>query len=112
VDDRVIQLHVDLAGDNDDVVDRVGPVVAGRQARRELQHAEDRTVRQRGARLAQARVVLAVVVGGEALRGPHVDARGPRAPREGVRGDFVDLDDRLAARVVPGDHSPHLECHA
>src|SRR6185436_21156592 len=29
VDDRVIQLHVDLAGHHDDVVDRVRPVVAG-----------------------------------------------------------------------------------
>src|SRR3989475_825291 len=42
---RLTQL--DLAGDDDDVVDRVRPMVARREAGRELDHAKDRPVLQR-----------------------------------------------------------------
>src|SRR5262245_65601822 len=99
MDDGAVQLHVDLAGDDDDVVDRVGPVVARRDAGRELDDAEDRAALQRGGDLAQAGVRAAVVVDGKALRGPDDARRRAGSAGDGVLGDFVDGDDRLAGRV-------------
>src|SRR5204862_491640 len=80
------QLHVDLAGDDRDVVDGVRPVVARRHAGRELDHPEDRAVGQRGAGLALARVLGAVVVHGEALGRPDVAGRGAGTARDEVLG--------------------------
>ncbi len=92
VDDRVVQLHVDLTGDDDDVVDRVRPVVTRRQTGRELDDSEDRSVLQRRADLSQALIGLAIVVRGKTFGGPDVTDRCSRPAREDVLRDFVDLD--------------------
>src|SRR6266542_440488 len=86
-------------------------MVARREAGRELDHAEDRPVRQRRGDLAQSLVGGAVVVGRKALRGPDVTGRRAGAARRGVLRDLVDLHDRPAVRVVARDDPSHLQCH-
>src|SRR5262249_51124462 len=107
----VVELHVDLAGDHCDVVDRVGAVVARGHAGRELDHPEGRAARQRGTRLALAGVLLAVVVDREALGRPDIAGRRPGPAGEQMLGDLVDLHGRLTLAVVTRDHPPDPERH-
>src|SRR5262249_52629265 len=109
--DRIVELHVDLARDDHDVVDRIGPMVARRKPWRELDHAEDRPVRQGRADLAKPRVGGAVVVGRKAFGGPDVTRRRAGPPGPEMLADLVDLDDRAAPVVVAGDDSPYLKRH-
>src|SRR5262245_13360346 len=107
----VFQLHVDLSGQHDDVVDRVRAVVARGQAGCELEDAEDGAVRDGRADLAEAGVVRSVVVGREALRGPYVNARCARAADKGVLAELVDVHDGPATGVVAGNDASYLQCH-
>src|SRR4051812_39552073 len=111
VDHRAIHLHVDLAGHDDGVVDRVGAVVARLHAGAELDDAQDRAAGKRGADRTGRRVVVAVIVYGETFRGPDRRDHGAGPALLQLADDFVDLDDRLAVRVVAGDDAADLECH-
>src|SRR5262249_41435723 len=51
------------------------------------------------------------VVDGKTLGGPDVAAGRAGPPDEEVRRDLVDLDDRLAGRVVTRDHPSHVKRH-
>jgi hypothetical protein len=104
---RVVELHVDLAGQDHDVVDRVRAVIASGEPGRELEDTKDRAVRDRRAELAPPHVLFAVVVGRPRVGRPHVADHRPGAALHDVLCDLVDLDDRLAVRVVAGDDSSY-----
>src|SRR5213075_2595042 len=82
-------IHLELAGNDDRVVDRLGAVVARRDAGLVLDEAEDRAV--------------------GAL--PEVEALVPGARAHRIRDDLVAGDDRAALLVVIGDHPAPAKRH-
>jgi len=82
VDDRIVELHVDLARDDHDVVDGVGRWLRAASPGANSITAEDRPVRQGGRDLAQTLIGRAVVVGRKAFGGPDVTRPSrPAGPR-------------------------------
>src|SRR5258706_517075 len=106
-----LQLHVDLTRDHHRVVDRIGAVHARRHAGRELDDAENRSARKRGADFFGGSVGVARIVGRDRVGGPDDAGRGPGPVRDDVLRHFVDLHDCASLAVVPGHHAPHPDGH-
>src|SRR6516162_9592099 len=76
MDDRVIKFHVNLAREDDEIVDGIGPVVPWGHPRSKLEQAKYRAVGQRRPGRPLASVRVAGVVHREAFRGPDVPRCG------------------------------------
>ena len=94
----VVELHVDLAGDHDRVVDRIGAVVARDDTRLVAHHAEHGASLDGGAERARGRIVVIVIVDRKALGRPDDAGRHAGPAADDVLGRLVDLDDGAAVR--------------
>src|SRR5712692_2872668 len=89
VDHCAVELHVDLARNHHRIVDRLGAMIARRDARLVFDQPEYRPV----------------------LGRPDVAALVTGPPRGQVPADLVDGDDGAALRVVVRHHAPDVQCH-
>src|SRR5881394_1813978 len=89
VHDPLVELQVDLAGDDHGVIDGLRAAHARSDAGLVFDDAEDRAVGT----------------------GPHDAAFVAGSARDHVRAGLVDRHLRFAARVVVGDDAPHLQSH-
>src|SRR5881628_2508858 len=80
MDDRVIELHVDLIRHDDGIINGIRPVVSRRNPGRKLDDAKDRAVVQCRTDLPLSLVGVACVVYGKRLRGPDHTGRPPGRP--------------------------------
>src|SRR5215470_3853742 len=106
-----VELHVDLARDDGRVIDRVGAVVARRDAVAEAHHPEHDAVVERGAYLPTTGVDVAVVVHRQTVAGPDHGGVGARPGRGHVVGNLIDDDARVAVAVVASDDAADGEAH-
>src|SRR5690349_8084925 len=106
-----VEVHVDLAGDDDRVVDRLGAMVAWRYPRSILDQPEHRAIGINGCDGAGAAVGVTAVVGWEFAGGPDYATRMRRPPRDHILAHLVNADDRAAILVVAGDDAADLQGH-
>src|SRR6266540_3470789 len=104
MDDRVIELHVDLARHDDGIIDRIRPVVPRRDAGPKLDDAKDRPVVQCRTDLPQSLVGVTCVIDGKRFCGPDHTGRRSGPARDEIFGNLVDLDDRAPLRIMSGDY--------
>ena len=111
MDDRIIELHVDLTRHDDSIINGIRPVVPRRNPGRKLDDAKDRAVVQCRTDLPLSLVGVACVVCGKRFRGPDHTGRRSRPARDEIFGDFVDLDDCAPVCIMSGDYSSYLKCY-
>src|SRR5918996_1797891 len=102
MDDRVIELHVDLARHDDGVIDGIRPVVSRRHSRPKLDDAKNGAVIQCRADLTESLVRVACVVDGKRFRRPDHTSHRSWPTRGEIFGNLVDLDDRASFRIMSG----------
>src|SRR4051812_11697207 len=106
-----VELHVDLARHHHRIVDRVGAVIARRDAGAEAHHPKHRAVVERGAHLAPGAIGVAAVVDRKAFAGPDHGGVRARPALGDVLGGLVDRHDRVAVLVVTSDDAADGEAH-
>src|ERR1041385_2867775 len=107
-----VELHVDLAGDDDGIVDRVGTGVGGGDAGAEADDAEYRTVRNRGLDLLLGGIVVAVIVHRQLLARPDHRRIGAWTRGDDVSHHLVDQHLGAALRVMASDDAANFQTHA
>src|SRR5437773_5129948 len=111
MDDRVIELHIDLARHDNGIIDGIRPMNTRRDPGRTLDDAKHGAVAQRRTSLAQSLVSIACVVDRKRFRSPHHTSRRTPPCRSEIFGNLIDLNDRAAVGVMSGDYSAKLKCH-
>src|SRR5215467_8199635 len=110
-DHVVVELHVDLSGNHDGVVDRIGAVVARRHAGLIADDAKHGSMLDGGADRGGARVEVTIVVDRKAFGRPD-DARRRAGPiGDDVLRNSVDLHDSASIGGVTGDDTADLQAH-
>src|SRR5437764_1390165 len=94
MDDRIIELHVDLTRHDDGIINGIRPVVPRRHPGRKLDDAKDRTVVQCRTDLSQSLVGVACVVYGKRIRGPDHTGTRSRPARDEAFEDLAELQPR------------------
>src|SRR5579862_1634573 len=106
-----VELHVDLAGHHHRIVDRIGAMIARRNAGAETDHAEHRAAGDRGADFLAGGIGVAVVVDREAFARPDDAVKGAGPVRKDVLDLLVDQHFGAALIVVAGDDAADGEAH-
>src|SRR5437773_8629879 len=102
MDDRVIELHVDLTRHDDGIINGIRPVVPRRNPGRELDDAKGRAVVECRTDLPLSLVGVACVIYGNMFRGPDHTGRRSQPARHEVFETFVALDDSEPISIMSG----------
>src|SRR5215208_1427356 len=111
MDNRVIELHVDLSRHYDGVVDGIRSMVARGNSGTELDNPKDRAVVQRRSDCTLSLVSVPCVDYRKRFGGPDHTSRSSRPARGEILRDFVDLNDRLPVRIMTRNHASKLKRH-
>src|SRR6185437_6198596 len=110
-DYAVVQLHVDRAGDDHGIVDRVGPVIARGHTALVSHNAENRSIFDRSLERTGRRIMESVIVDGKSPGRPDNTGRSAGPVRDDVFGEFINLDFGPSVSGVPGHDTANLQTH-